>query len=248
MRTVYIHTTPDGKKYVGATHMNPNKRFDKGRRYKYQFFYQAILKFGWENITHQLYEVDTEEEMKYLEKYLISYYDTTNPEKGYNIAKGDSTQDQGRDHPEYGKSDKSPRRKEISRKYNTSEKGKESLKRARQRYNTSEKGKESIKRYYNSEKGKESIKLASKKYYNSEKGKETFKRYRMSEKGKEIQKNYEASERGKEARKRAHQRWLNSDKGKNTIKQYESSEKGKEIRKRAAQRYREKKKKQTQNE
>ena len=85
MRTVYIHTTPDGKKYVGATHMKPGVRFKRGLGYRYQFFYQAILKFGWENISHQLYEVDTEEELKYLEKYLISYYDTTNPEKGYNI-------------------------------------------------------------------------------------------------------------------------------------------------------------------
>ena len=147
MRTVYIHTTPDGKKYVGATHQNPEYRFNKGRGYKYQFFYQAVLKFGWENITHQLYEVDTEEELHYLEKYLIAYYDTTNPERGYNITKGDSTQDQGRDHPEYGKSDWYSRYKENSRKYHTSEKGRETYKRAYQRYNHSEKHKLAMKRF-----------------------------------------------------------------------------------------------------
>ena len=189
MRTVYIHTTPDGKKYVGATHINPNKRFRNGHGYRYQFFYQAVLKFGWENISHQLYEVDTEEEMKYLERYLISYYDTTNPEKGYNIAKGDSTQDHGYDHPEFGKSDKNPRDKEIHHKY----------------YN-SEKGKEAQKRFKNSEKGKESIKISNKKYYNSEKGKESHKRanqrFRMTEANKISQKKYWNSEKGKETRRR----------------------------------------------
>ena len=148
MRTVYIHTTPDGKKYVGATHQNPDTRFKRGLGYRYQFFYQAVLKFGWENISHQLYEVDTEEEMHYLEKYLISYYDTTNPKKGYNISKGDVTQDHGYDHPEYGKSDKSPRDKEIRRKYRTSEKGKDHHRLGSKKYYHSEKGKESRRRAF----------------------------------------------------------------------------------------------------
>ena len=178
MRTVYIHTTPDGKKYVGATHINPEHRFNNGRGYKYQFFYQAVLKFGWENITHQLYEVDTEEELKYLEKYLISYYDTTNPEKGYNIAKGDLTQDQGREHPEYGKSDKSPRDKEIRKKYDTSDKGRAMHK----KYDTSEKGKEAHKRYDRSE----ARKLENKRYRETEEGKAARKKYATSEKGKEA--------------------------------------------------------------
>ena len=186
MRTVYIHTTPDGKKYVGATHINPEHRFNNGRGYKYQFFYQAILKFGWENITHQLYEVDTEEELKYLERYLISYYDTTNPDKGYNIAKGDSTQDHGMDHPEFGKSNKSPRSKEIHHKYNTSDKGKEAIK----RYCASEKGKETFKRYQHTEKRK----LAMKRWRDTEKGKESQKlsrqRYNASDKRKESDKRY----------------------------------------------------------
>ena len=165
MRTVYIHTTPDGKKYVGATHINPNRRFANGSGYRYQFFYQAVLKFGWENISHQLYEVDTEEELHYLEKYLISYYDTTNPEKGYNIAKGDSTQDHGMDHPEYGKSDGYSRHKKNDLKYRASEKGRA----ADKRYHTSEKGKESIKKYHTSEKGKEARRRAYHRWYEKKK-------------------------------------------------------------------------------
>lgn len=232
MRTVYIHTTPEGKRYVGATRIDPNKRFKNGLGYRYQFFYQAILKFGWENITHQLYEVDTEEEMHYLEKYLISYYDTTNPDKGYNIAKGDSTQDHGMDHPEYGKSDWYSQYKESCRKYHTSDKGKEAL-----------------KRHYASGKGKE----ASKRYRESEKGKESIKQYRASEKNKEAQKKYRTSDKGKETM----QRWMSSDKGKESQKKFRESEKGKEYYKKyrmseknklAHQRWYEKKKKQTQNE
>ena len=186
MRTVYIHTTPDGKKYVGATHLKPTDRFNNGRGYKYQFFYQAVLQFGWENISHQLYEVDTEEELKYLEKYLISYYDTTNPEKGYNIAKGDVTQDHGYDHPEYGKSDWYSQYKESCRKY------------------------------YNSEKGKEHHRLGNKKYSHSEKGKEAIKKYHTSEKGKETysrsRQRWLASDKGKELNKLAHQRWYEKKK------------------------------------
>ena len=240
MGTVYIHTTPDGKKYVGATHMNPNKRFAKGLRYKYQFFYQAVLKFGWENISHQLYEVDTEEELKYLEKYLISYYDTTNPEKGYNITKDDSTQDHGYDHPQYGNGGSYSHHKEIFLKYQASDKGKE----VRKKYDTSEKGKSTHKKYDTSDKGKSS----HKKYSSSEKGKEAQKRFKNSEKGKEsiklASKKYYNSEKGKLTIKQ----YQSSEKGKLAIKQYQSSEKGKEARRRANQRYREKKKNQTQNE
>lgn len=240
MRTVYIHTTPDGKKYVGATHMNPDTRFKRGLGYRYQFFYQAVLEFGWENITHQLYEVDTEEELKYLEKYLIAYYDTTNPEKGYNIAKGDLTQDQGRDHPEYGKSDNYPRRKEVCHKYFISDKGKETLK----RYYNSEKRKETHERYYNSEKGQEVIK----RYRTSNEGKESQKRsrqrYNASEKGKEKIKRYNRSE----ARKLENKRYRETEKGKAARKKYDSSEKGKASHKLTMKRWYEKKKKQMKNE
>lgn len=203
MRTVYIHTTPDGKRYVGATHMNPDKRFKNGLGYRYQFFYQAILKFGWENISHQLYEVDTEEELKYLEKYLIAYYDTTNPDKGYNITKGDKTQDQGRDHPEYGNGGGYSRYKENFRKYQTSEKGKEHHRLGNKKYYHTEKGKEAQKRFKNSAKGKESIKLSTKKYDTSEKGKEARRR---------AYQRYLATEKGKEASRRAMKRYLEKKK------------------------------------
>ena len=86
---VYIHTCPNGKKYVGLTTAKPKKRWVSGWGYKNNsHFTRAIQKYGWNNIEHQVIEVDTENEMYYLEKYLIAYYQTNNPDFGYNKSIG----------------------------------------------------------------------------------------------------------------------------------------------------------------
>ena len=68
----------------------PERRWRKnGYGYRIQkHFYRAIQKYGWDNFSHQVFEVDTEEEMYYLEKYLISYYRSNNPLYGYNKSTG----------------------------------------------------------------------------------------------------------------------------------------------------------------
>ena len=90
---VYIHTCPNNKRYIGITTQLPKKRWrSNGRGYKKnKHFYAAIQKYGWNNISHQVIEVDTENEMNYLEKYLIAYYQTNIPEYGYNNTYGGST-------------------------------------------------------------------------------------------------------------------------------------------------------------
>lgn len=86
---VYIHTCPNGKRYIGITTKNPKYRWSKGNGYKpNKHFFNAILKYGWDNISHKIIEVDTKEEMFYLERYLISYYQTNNPDYGYNKSTG----------------------------------------------------------------------------------------------------------------------------------------------------------------
>ena len=86
---VYIHTCPNGKKYVGLTTTEPKKRWASGRGYKNNLhFTRAIQNFGWNNIEHQVFEVDTKEEMFFLEKYFIAYYQTNNPDFGYNNSSG----------------------------------------------------------------------------------------------------------------------------------------------------------------
>ena len=58
---VYIHTCKvNGKKYVGVTGRNPESRWKEGRGYKTnKHFYSAILKYGWTNFEHEVFEVDT---------------------------------------------------------------------------------------------------------------------------------------------------------------------------------------------
>ena len=86
---VYIHTCPNGKKYVGLTTTEPKKRWASGWGYKNNsHFTRAIQKYGWNNIEHQVFEVDTKEEMFFLEKYFIAYYQTNKNEFGYNKSSG----------------------------------------------------------------------------------------------------------------------------------------------------------------
>ena len=86
---VYIHTCPNEKKYVGLTTAEPKKRWASGWGYKSNpHFTRAIQNFGWNNIEHQVFEVDTKEEMIFLKRYFISYYQTSNSEYDYNKSVG----------------------------------------------------------------------------------------------------------------------------------------------------------------
>lgn len=87
---VYIHTCPNSKRYIGIHEgEHPQNRWGyNGIRYKSQLFYRAIKKYGWSNIIHDIYEVDSQSEMFYLEKYLIRFYNTTNILYGYNVSTG----------------------------------------------------------------------------------------------------------------------------------------------------------------
>ena len=87
---VYIHTCKDnGKKYVGVTGRDPESRWKEGRGYKTnKHFYSAILKYGWTNFEHEVFEVDSKEEMYRKEVELISFYHSNDPEFGYNNSSG----------------------------------------------------------------------------------------------------------------------------------------------------------------
>ena len=91
MYSVYRHTCPNGKIYIGITSKNPEIRW-RGRYRNNKHFSSAIKKYGWENIKHEiLFENLTQEEAEQKEIELIQKYDSTNQEKGYNIAKGGKT-------------------------------------------------------------------------------------------------------------------------------------------------------------
>lgn len=86
---VYCHTSPNGKRYVGISN-NPEKRWNNGKGYiKNYLFYKAIEKYGWDNFTHEiLYENLSIDEAGEIEKKLISEWNLTDPNYGYNLREG----------------------------------------------------------------------------------------------------------------------------------------------------------------
>ncbi len=84
--TVYKLTDPDGKVYIGVTGKTVEERWNKGRGYSSGTpIREAIRKYGWDNFQHEiLCEKLTREGAEKLEKAFISYYDSSDPEKGYN--------------------------------------------------------------------------------------------------------------------------------------------------------------------
>lgn len=89
---VYMHTSPNGKRYIGITRQeNPERRWgSNGCGYiDNQHFWRAIQKYGWDNFKHEiLFDGLTEIEAKQKEVELIAFYDSTNANNGYNISLG----------------------------------------------------------------------------------------------------------------------------------------------------------------
>ncbi len=86
--TVYKHTSPSGKVYIGITSLKVKERWDCGRGYKKnRYFNNSIKKYGWENIVHEiLFENLTKNEAETKEIELIAYYKSMNI--SYNIENG----------------------------------------------------------------------------------------------------------------------------------------------------------------
>lgn len=89
---VYMHIVPNGKKYIGITCNNINKRWRKGKGYwSNEYFTNAINKYGWDNIQHLiLFDNLSKKEAECKEKELINFHNTYKREYGYNIEKGGS--------------------------------------------------------------------------------------------------------------------------------------------------------------
>lgn len=88
--SVYRHTAPNGKVYIGLTGKNPETRWRNGTAYSKNFhFNNAIKLYGWENIKHDVLLTGlTKEQAEKAEVELISKYDSANQEKGYNLTNG----------------------------------------------------------------------------------------------------------------------------------------------------------------
>lgn len=89
--TVYMHiNNANGKKYIGITSGDPLKRWQNGKGYsKNKHFYDAIVRYGWDNFTHLiLYTGISKEEACKHEKKLIKKYNTQDKANGYNLTDG----------------------------------------------------------------------------------------------------------------------------------------------------------------
>lgn len=93
---VYAHIAPNGKTYVGITsHKNPNRRWQNGQGYRKQKkFYNAILKYGWDNFEHVIIARDLPQSLACeFERKLIVHYNSI--ENGYNVDAGGSVTNLG---------------------------------------------------------------------------------------------------------------------------------------------------------
>ena len=84
--TVYKLTDPDGKIYIGCTGKSVQQRWLNGRGYSRDTpIRKAIVSLGWDAFEKKiLCENLTKEGAEKLEKWFIAYYDSSDPEKGYN--------------------------------------------------------------------------------------------------------------------------------------------------------------------
>lgn len=89
---VYKLTSPDGRCYIGFTKhgFNPNKRWEKGAKYaECPRIHAAIEMYGWDTFTKEILDCFmTKEEACASEKYWVSYFNSTDPNFGYNMESG----------------------------------------------------------------------------------------------------------------------------------------------------------------
>jgi len=103
---VYVHTNKiNGKKYVGITRRDPEKRWLNGRGYiGCNAFYAAIKKYGWLGFYHDILSTGlTKSDAENMEKQLIKIFKTTQRKYGYNIMFGGSVASSGSWTPEMRK-------------------------------------------------------------------------------------------------------------------------------------------------
>lgn len=89
--SVYIHTNKtNGKRYIGITSQNPEKRWLGGHGYDRRLkFGRAIEKYGWDGFEHEVvYNGISEEDAKDIERALISRFSTQDDRYGYNMTSG----------------------------------------------------------------------------------------------------------------------------------------------------------------
>lgn len=88
--SVYIHETPNGKKYIGITAREPKKRWLYGNGYRHnKHFTSAIKLYGWKNINHLIVAENlSKSDALEMEQKLIEKYNSCDRKYGYNNSHG----------------------------------------------------------------------------------------------------------------------------------------------------------------
>ena len=73
---LYVHISPNGKRYYGITKQKVERRWANGLGYRSnKYFYKAIKKYTWDNIIHEvLFNNLTKEEACFLEHVIINTF------------------------------------------------------------------------------------------------------------------------------------------------------------------------------
>ena len=86
--SIYKHTTPNGKVYIGMTGRSPQRRWRSGYGNKGPFA-EAIKHFGWKSIKHEvLFDGLTKTEAENKEREVIALYKSNEEKYGYNLDSG----------------------------------------------------------------------------------------------------------------------------------------------------------------
>lgn len=92
MFTIYKLVSPESKVYIGCTsHTQLSHRFGVGGSgyMNQKVVWTAIQRLGWKNFTHEVLErCESRTYASERERFYINLYDSTNPEKGYNVRPG----------------------------------------------------------------------------------------------------------------------------------------------------------------
>lgn len=95
--SVYRHTSPNGKVYIGITSKKPEYRWNGGRGYwQNKHFTNAIMRYGWDNFKHEILATGLEKSAACdLERAMIAYHKSNDPNHGYNNSIGGENPNEG---------------------------------------------------------------------------------------------------------------------------------------------------------
>lgn len=221
---VYKHVAPNGKVYIGITRQDVKRRWGKnGERYKCQEkFYNAIQKYGWENIKHIiLYKNLNFEDACKKEMELIAKYKSNTKTYGYNVDNGGRCQETFSEETKKKISEARKGKKhtlETRKKISMALKGKKRTEEHRQHLSQSLKGIQTRLGAKLSEETKRKISEAHKEYYKRVNGEVYWKGKHHTQEAKEK---IRQSHLGKQ-NKKLYKKIIQKDIDGKIIKEYES--------------------------